>query len=452
MRLKGGSTAALVLAIAVAGILAPAAATAATQSKSTLAEGVGMHAKPSVRVKALQRMLVRSGFHIGKTGVDGRFGPKTRAAVRRAQAANHLAVTGSANRATRRALRAGAAHKASAKHTTTTTKAAAMTSEPVVDRSTPPARATSGAGVVHLGTQKHGHAALIAAIFAIALAAVCGLALARERRRYNARLDAYRLRSVPAPEMPATEPAQAEPEPAQPPAPTTRSGLQPGAAVIGCITGANGGVRRRSPEREIERACERGGWQLVEIVQDEHDYGAILERPALAGALERIARGEAQGLVVNDARLLSRSADFAKFVAWFRDADAALVALDLGLDTSTPEGSRVATSLITLNGWAGQWIASRTRQSTVSLRGAGAKPGPLSDEDRADLLERIATLHDSGLGSQEIADQLNDEHVPTLYETERWWPSTIQSALRYWRAASRPTPLESHTAGGRAAD
>ena len=290
-------------------------------------------------------------------------------------------------------------------------------------------------------------------MLAIVLAAVCGLALARERRRYNARLAAYRLRPIPAPEMAATESADAESDPAEAPATTTRSGLQPGAAVIGCITGASGnGVRRRPPEREIERACERGGWRLVEIVQDEHDYGAILERPALAGALERIARGEAQGLVVNDARLLSRSADFAKFVAWFRDADAALVALDLGLDTSTPEGSRVATSLITLNGWAGQWIASRTRQSMVTLRGSGSKARPLTEEDRADLLDRIAALHDSGLGSQEIADQLNDERVPTLYDTEHWWPSTIQAALRYWRAASRATPLESHTAGGRAAD
>ena len=142
MRLKGGSTAALVLAIAVAGILAPTAATAATQSsKAVLAEGVGMHAKPSARVKALQRMLVRSGFHIGKPGVDGRFGPLTRAAVRRAQAANHLAVSGVANRATRRALHTSAARKASAKHTTTRkAKAAALTTQPVADSASPQAR------------------------------------------------------------------------------------------------------------------------------------------------------------------------------------------------------------------------------------------------------------------------------------------------------------------------
>jgi DNA invertase Pin-like site-specific DNA recombinase len=226
------------------------------------------------------------------------------------------------------------------------------------------------------------------------------------------------------------------------------SGLGPGAAVIGCITGARAAsARRRSSEREIQRACERAGWQLVEIVHDEHDYGAILERPSLSGALDRIARGEARGLVVNDARLLSRSADFATLIAWFREADAAFVALDLGLDTSTPAGHRVASALITLNGWAGEWIASRTRQSVGGMKRRG-----MSDGERAELLDRIGALHEAGLGPQQIADQLNDERVPTLYDTERWWPASIQAALRYWRAASRATRLETRPAGGSPAD
>jgi DNA invertase Pin-like site-specific DNA recombinase len=228
--------------------------------------------------------------------------------------------------------------------------------------------------------------------------------------------------------------------------------LQPGAAVIGCVTGPRArSVRGRRPEREIERACERFGWQLVEVVDDDHDGDAILERPALARALERIAQGEARGLVVNDARPLSRSADFAKFVQWFRDADAALVALDLGLDTSTPEGHRVASALITLNGWAGEWIASRPRQSVIDIR-RGPNGRGRSAEERAELLERITTLHDSGLEPQEIADQLNDERVPTLFDTERWWPSSIQAALRYSRAGSRLAPAERHAHEGRSAD
>ena len=191
--------------------------------------------------------------------------------------------------------------------------------------------------------------------------------------------------------------------------PAPRCGLQAGALVIGYVTGPRAGRSdEHPPERDIERACERSGWQLAEVVRDRED-GSILERPALTGALERIVAGQAHGLVVNDARLLGRSVDFAKFVQWFRDAEAALIALDLGLDTSTPEGSRVASSLITLNGWAGEWIASRTRHSLADIRPNGGADGRLAISERPEVLERIAGMHEAGMAPQEIADELNDE-------------------------------------------
>jgi DNA invertase Pin-like site-specific DNA recombinase len=189
------------------------------------------------------------------------------------------------------------------------------------------------------------------------------------------------------------------------------------------------------PERDIECACERSGWQLVEVVRDRED-GSILERPALTGALERITAGQAHGLVVNDARLLSRSVDFAKFVQWFRDAEAALIALDLGLDTSTTEGRRVASALITLNGWAGEWIASRTRHSLADIRPNGGADGRLAISERPEVLERIGRMHEAGMAPEEIAEELNDERVPTLFGTQKWWPSSVQTGLRYWRAGS----------------
>ena len=74
----------------------------------------------------------------------------------------------------------------------------------------------------------------------------------------------------------------------------------------------------RSPDREIERAFRLSGWQLARIVHDRDD-GRILERPALSRALEQITEGQARALVVNDARFLSHSVDFAMFVQRFRD-------------------------------------------------------------------------------------------------------------------------------------
>jgi DNA invertase Pin-like site-specific DNA recombinase len=119
----------------------------------------------------------------------------------------------------------------------------------------------------------------------------------------------------------------------------------------------------RARERAVARACERGGWQLTAIVCDRDD-GRLLQRPGIAYALERIADGHASGLVINDGRLLSRSPDFAALVHRLAEADAALIALDLGLDTSTPEGSRLTRVLVTLNGWRhGHGAMPRSRRS-----------------------------------------------------------------------------------------
>jgi hypothetical protein len=53
---------------------------------------------------------------------------------------------------------------------------------------------------------------------------------------------------------------------------------------------------------------------------------------------------------------------------------------------------------------------------------------------------------------QEIADQLNDEGVRTLFGAEQWWPSSVQTALRYWRARTAPSPIARRATAGRAAD
>jgi DNA invertase Pin-like site-specific DNA recombinase/peptidoglycan hydrolase-like protein with peptidoglycan-binding domain len=461
LRLKKGAarTTAVAVVIAACAIVAPAAANAASRhAEALLSTGIGLHHQPSVRVRDLQRALVRDGHSIGRPGVDGRFGPLTRTAVRRAQRKHHLKVDGIAGPHTLRALRVtGAAraatrrrgHEATSHRTVTNLRPATAAGAAAARRAPASARTASTSAPVPLSTQGSGRSTLIVGSLALLIVAVFAVAYIRQRRRYAARLAAYHLETFIPP-----LPGQARPDQAPPTehavkaaddrptttapvaAPASRSGLQAGALVIGYITGPRAGrSEEHPPERDVERACERSGWQLVEVVRDRED-GSILERPALTAALERITAGEAHGLVVNDARLLSRSVDFAKFVQWFRDAEAALIALDLGLDTSTPEGSRVASSLITLNGWAGEWIASRTRHSLADIRPKGGANGRLAISERPEVLERIGRMHEAGMTSEEIADELNEERVPTLFGTQKWWPSSVQTGLRYWRAGS----------------
>ena len=97
----------------------------------------------------------------------------------------------------------------------------------------------------------------------------------------------------------------------------------------------------------IEAECQRRGWDLAETIMDEGESGGTLERRGLERALANIAGGEADGLVVSRLDRLSRSVvDFARLVEWFeQEAQAMLVALDLGVDTSTPAGRLVANVL-----------------------------------------------------------------------------------------------------------
>jgi peptidoglycan hydrolase-like protein with peptidoglycan-binding domain/DNA invertase Pin-like site-specific DNA recombinase len=468
---KGTPTKAAVALVvaAAAAIIVPAAAHAASRhaasrhaTKPVLAEGVGMRAQPSVRVRELQRALVRRGYSVGASGADGRFGPRTRAAVRRAQHRHHLKVDGVVGPRTRAALRLGArsARAAGQHRRASTTKQRARSLRPATSVATAPTPAASAPAPtpaastpaptptattpapVPLSTSSSTSPFLILGPLVVLITALFAFVHMRQRRRHAARIAAYQLGTYIPPslrqagqEEPVAEATEQQPPVAVPEPPlSSRSGFGNGARVIGYVTDQSAAAGR-APELDIERACQRSGWQLAEIVRDR-DNGSILERPGMSRALERITKGDAQGLVISDGRLLSRSADFARFVRWFRDAEATLIALDLGLDTSTPEGRRLAGALITLNGWAGDWIASRPLRNAAAVAPKEEEPPRLPMSERAGVFARIARMRDDDIAPQEIADQLNREGVPTLFGTEKWRPSTIQTALRYWRSGS----------------
>jgi DNA invertase Pin-like site-specific DNA recombinase len=215
--------------------------------------------------------------------------------------------------------------------------------------------------------------------------------------------------------------------------------LPPGSPLIGYVTvSANApcGDAERS-WAAIEAQCDRSGWNLLEIVHDREN-GRIRERPGLRYALERIVRREADGLVVSDLQRLSHSiVDLGALLAWFRDAHATLVAVDLGIDTSTPEGDWVAATLIALGSYEHERISSRTRNGLAEVRSRGSASGRPAVSDRPELMERIAAMRTAKKTLQAIADQLNAEGVPTLRGGAKWRPSSIQAALGYRRPGTR---------------
>jgi DNA invertase Pin-like site-specific DNA recombinase/peptidoglycan hydrolase-like protein with peptidoglycan-binding domain len=446
-RARSITTLAALMAVAVL-IAAPTPAHAASgRLGHVLAFGAGMGAKPSARVREVQGELHRRGYDLGAPGIDGRFGPLTEAAVRRMQADYGLAVDGVVGTHTSRALRlpsstrgtqtrSQARHRAKAEpvHTATSTQRSVARSEPSSKSWLEPAIAAAVLG------------GLIGALSTLAL----GVDRRRRRRAESTQtLPRHRLAAEGTPPADDERPDERtghvtdHDDTAGPVSAGARnrrrspSQLPPGCPMIGYVTVSADSGEAEQSSAAIEAACERSAWHLLEIVRDREN-GRLLGRPGLGYALKHIADGHADGLVVNDLKRLSGSVvDLGALMAWFRDAHATLIALDLGIDTSTPEGDQVAATLIALSSHEHERIASRTRIGLAEVRANGRAKGRPAVSDRPELMERIATMRTANMTLQAIADQLNAENVPTLRGGTRWRPSSIQAALGYRRPGPR---------------
>jgi len=191
-------------------------------------------------------------------------------------------------------------------------------------------------------------------------------------------------------------------------------------------------------EAAITEACAQRGWVLADLLRDEGESGKDLDRPALRIALQGIASGDASGLVVAKLDRLSRSvADFAALLEWFTEAEATLVALDLGIDTSSPGGRLVANVFASVAEWEREVIAARTRDGLQAARESGKAISRPSLADNPKLQRRIERMRGRGMTLQAIADRLNKEGVPTVRGGSEWRPSSVQAAAGSRRRRTR---------------
>jgi DNA invertase Pin-like site-specific DNA recombinase len=212
---------------------------------------------------------------------------------------------------------------------------------------------------------------------------------------------------------------------------------------------AMSGLGLADQEREIRRMAAARGWRITQVVRDEGESAGTLARPGLKRALEALAAGRADGLVVAKLDRLSRSTvDFGLLLEWFGNTGKAFVALDLGVDTSTAAGELVVNVMISVAQWERSVISERTRAALAQLRLQGKPTGRPAVADHADLLERIKRMREEEeLTLRQIAQRLNDEAVPTLRGAAKWQPSAIQSALGYKRPRRARRLVELPTPG-----
>jgi DNA invertase Pin-like site-specific DNA recombinase len=232
--------------------------------------------------------------------------------------------------------------------------------------------------------------------------------------------------------------------PQEPPvAPVFEAPAEPARRAIGyvCVpNGSNGELRDHSAA--LERACSERGLALASIVHDVEVAGSD-HRPALAWALEQLAAQKAEVLIVPRLRELSSNvANLAPLLSWFDSERRTLIALDLGLDTSTEAGRLAAIAIVGVGGWEHERISERTRRGLEAARSRGGPQGRTAVADVPELQERIARMRDEGMTLQAIADTLNAEGVPTLRGGAMWRPSSVQRATGYRRPSAGGRGIE----------
>ena len=166
------------------------------------------------------------------------------------------------------------------------------------------------------------------------------------------------------------------------------------------------------------------------MVADNGFSGKNMERPALTQALEYLAAGKYEGLVVAKLDRLSRSVmDFADLLDRSRREGWALVTLDLGVDTTTSAGKMVSQVVAVIAEFERERISERITAALAAKKRRGerlGRPTRLAPKTR-DLIWRMRR---DGLTLREIASRLNADGISTATGQAPWGHGHVSDALR----------------------
>lgn len=182
---------------------------------------------------------------------------------------------------------------------------------------------------------------------------------------------------------------------------------------------------------------ERRGWQLVEWAEDAGYSAKSLDRPALQRALPMLEGKARRADVLMVAKLdrLSRSVhDAAGLLERSQRKGWKLVALDVGVDTSTPSGEAMAGVMSVFAQLERRMIGERTRNALAAKRAQGVRLGRRRELSE-DLLRWIVGQHQAGVSLSAIARALNERGEPTAHGGAQWHPSTVRAVVRSQDAA-----------------
>lgn len=180
----------------------------------------------------------------------------------------------------------------------------------------------------------------------------------------------------------------------------------------------------------IEEECSRRGWTLLRVEEDVQSGKSTKKRPGLERALETCRSGEADAIVAAKLDRLSRSVvDAGKILEEARKRGFNIVALDFGLDLSTPQGELVANILTSVSQWERRVIGQRTKAALDVAKRKKKLGNPRPVRTPKPIENRIARMRKRGLTLREIAEQLNIDGILTT-RGNSWSPETVRLVLQ----------------------
>lgn len=196
---------------------------------------------------------------------------------------------------------------------------------------------------------------------------------------------------------------------------------------------------------KIETWAKLRGAEIVKWHKDEDQSGGKLSRPEFDNALERVAAGTTNGIVVAKLDRFSRAgvADALKLIESIIEAGGEVASVEEGIDPTTPTGEFTMTLFLALARMQRQqigatWSDSRRRAVARRIHVTGRPPtGYDRDEDgrlvpnaAAPHIAEVFRMRAAGTSLRELAEYLRAHEVESSSGMCQWRARSVTLMLR----------------------
>jgi DNA invertase Pin-like site-specific DNA recombinase len=193
------------------------------------------------------------------------------------------------------------------------------------------------------------------------------------------------------------------------------------------------GLGLQAQEDAITRAASSRDWEIARVFEDVESGASMRNRDGLAAALECLATGDADALIVAKLDRLARSVmDGCSLIERAKREGWALVVCDIQLDTGSHMGAFTAHVLLAFAELERGMISERTRAAKAVARAEGR---PIGGRPKgvfmipADVRERICRERSEGQSFRSIAQGLSIDGVPTALSGRDWSGETVRQVV-----------------------